>query len=364
MGKKNTLLYFGSTKDQYLKIRDAIDENNRKTIVSWSFIASLFWIMSLAMAFGADAYAKCKLVYHIVLCINLFTLIVARFFVRQGTNRVVLHFLMNLLSLSLICAGVGIAVCQPDVRTVTMIAMAIIIPSIFIQNTLLMVLLELFGIIVYILWGKNIIEASIYKWGLTNMIIFSAAGIMIGHVINRSRFERFFFADSAKELAELQTKFAYCDQMTGLKNRRAYSEMVDSLSNRVLTEFCIVIADLNELKKLNDTYGHEAGDELISAASKCLAEAFGDVDTIYRIGGDEFCVIMQSFGETAEACVAKLKKLTAAYKGRYFDGFTISCGIAYNKNGENVELVVKEADKLMYKDKREYYEHIGVDRRH
>ena len=129
----------------------------------------------------------------------------------------------------------------------------------------------------------------------------------MGHFINKTRYERYVFAESALQLAELQTRYAYYDQMTGLQNRRAYSEKVEQLSKQLPVPCTLVMADINGLKETNDTLGHEAGDELIIGSAECLRKSFDGIETLYRIGGDVLKKLT-----TAEAQVKAAEEAAAA----------------------------------------------------
>ena len=153
------------------------------------------------------------------------------------------------------------------------------------------------------------------------------------------------------------------DQMTGLKNRRAYDEKLSWLAKNAPAEFYIVSADLNGLKKANDAIGHRAGDELITGAAECLSAAFEGIDTIYRTGGDEFCVIMTGPIAKAQLCIARLEDLMTQWKGRYNSSISISTGVASNENHDSIESIVAAADQNMYEYKRNYYISQGIDRR-
>ena len=90
--------------------------------------------------------------------------------------------------------------------------------------------------------------------------------------------------------------FAYKDSMTGVYNRNAYEERLQKLRrNSVnLNSITVVVADLNGLKEINETYGHHTGDETIKAVSSCLMKIIGEKADIYRVGGDEFVCIAES----------------------------------------------------------------------
>ncbi len=88
---------------------------------------------------------------------------------------------------------------------------------------------------------------------------------------------------------------AYYDALTGVKNATAYQEAVAKLETEIAqgnAEFAILILDVNGLKIVNDQYGHSAGDRLITAASALICDVFGH-SPVYRIGGDEFAVILK-----------------------------------------------------------------------
>ena len=348
----NELFCMGLSKEQYRQVEKPVAEDNRRSIVAWSICAIVFWILSLAMSLNSDAYKACRPVYLAALIICIITLAGAHFLVKKVPG--LLSPIMYLFELSVLGAGIGIAVCQPHVRTVTMIAFAVIVPTCIIDNTVADTILHVITVISYVLLGRNTIEPDIYSWGLMNLVLFSVAGIIVGHVINKARFERYVYAESAMKLAEIQSLYAYHDQMTGLKNRRAYVEDLEKIGDDA---FCIVMADVNGLKQANDTYGHEAGDTLLKGAADCLKTAFENAD-VYRVGGDEFCVIVkQQPIQDSMRCLEKLEQVSGE------KGISISYGIARGIGKDSVESVAAEADQKMYEHKHDYYLKSGKDRR-
>ena len=125
----------------------------------------------------------------------------------------------------------------------------------------------------------------------------------------------------------------------------------------------VVMFDVNRLKQINDTLGHKAGDELIRAAADCIHACFEGVEDVFRLGGDEFCVITTAAEDKAKACLEALEARAAAFKGEFIDGFTISYGMASDAEAPDIEGIVKEADRRMYDYKRSFYSRAGNDRR-
>lgn len=93
---------------------------------------------------------------------------------------------------------------------------------------------------------------------------------------------------------ELMSKLAYSDGLTGLGNRTAYLEQLDEYadSESNIKSLGIIYLDVNNLKTVNDNQGHELGDDLIQMAAHIISDSFGHYGKAYRIGGDEFCVLM------------------------------------------------------------------------
>ena len=206
-------------------------------------------------------------------------------------------------------------------------------------------------------------DSDIFQWTESFFLIFGTVGILMGHFINRTRCERFVFAESAKQLAELQTRYAYYDQMTGLQNRRAYSEKVEQLAKQLPVPCTVVMADINGLKETNDTLGHEAGDELIIGSADCIRRSFDGIDTVYRLGGDEFTVIMESPEAEARKRLKQMEKTCADWKGRLINGISISYGAASAEEFSDLDSLLKEADRRMYAYKSNYYQTVGKERR-
>lgn len=156
------------------------------------------------------------------------------------------------------------------------------------------------------------------------------------------------------------------DELTGLYNRRGYEVDCDNIDKEnKLSSYSIIMMDLNGLKAANDNFGHEAGDELIIGAAKCMRNAFSGLGNVYRVGGDEFVALLEASREEVEDAVRSFEYLTANFKGELISELTVSKGIVVC--GEHPELSFEEikamADKLMYADKDEYYRRTGKNRR-
>lgn len=166
-------------------------------------------------------------------------------------------------------------------------------------------------------------------------------------------------SDSMEKLHEGQKaaiykELALKDILTGLYSRNAYDEW--ERDNQHPDKTAIVMLDLNNLKKCNDRYGHEAGDTYLKKASEMITNAFSQENTVYRIGGDEFCVIMPDAKENSiEGAMDRLKELQKQYKGTdHSVEVEIACGYAFYDDNVDQSFVDtrKRADTHMYENKR------------
>ena len=159
---------------------------------------------------------------------------------------------------------------------------------------------------------------------------------------------------------------AHIDSMTGLSNRRTFDEYMDSHADRNPEEDIMFFSfDLNELKSVNDTYGHTAGDELIIGAACCMKDVFGNSGNIYRTGGDEFVAIISCESGARDELVKEITDAFAGWRGKSGLELSISTGYvtAEEKPGMKLDEMRREAEKRMYAQKSEYYRKEGRDRR-
>ena len=139
------------------------------------------------------------------------------------------------------------------------------------------------------------------------------------------------------------------DQYTGLLNRNAYEQYVQSSHQEVFEHITCLYIDVNGLHEVNNIYGHEVGDKMLRLVADTLSDKF-KTDQVYRIGGDEFVVLgLDPDKEKYELKIKEAKDIIEKHD------YSISYGIKSYENEKGLNRIIRETDELMLKQKRAYY---------
>ena len=180
--------------------------------------------------------------------------------------------------------------------------------------------------------------------GFTSIIIFDVYRI-------KSKREN----ESLKE-ASTARDIAMRDSLTGVKSKHAYAVYEADLNLKISSlenlEFAVVVSDINDLKKVNDEFGHDEGDKYIKSACQIICDIFKH-SPVFRIGGDEFvAILMKDDYKNREYLMNEINSLSD--KNNRENGIVVSSGMAlYEKGDQNLSDVFKRADEKMY-ERKEY----------
>jgi diguanylate cyclase (GGDEF)-like protein len=149
------------------------------------------------------------------------------------------------------------------------------------------------------------------------------------------------------------------DGLTGLNNRYTFKQRLENILANRIENFGIVNMDLNGLKNVNDSEGHDEGDAYILKSVEAMKKVF-DRDDLYRVGGDEFLAILTSISrDEFEEKVATIKEITSKDPKT-----SMAIGAYYSEGDTSTRDAIKKADEQMYQNKKEYYaNHPELDRR-
>jgi diguanylate cyclase (GGDEF)-like protein len=179
--------------------------------------------------------------------------------------------------------------------------------------------------------------------------------LAIGHIV----FAAIFFLTMTLERREAeQRNFAMSDPLTGLLNRRAFTDFAQRLSRRragLRDPLALLVLDLDHFKAINDEFGHDVGDRMLQAFAEVSEEAVRPTDQLFRMGGEEFCFV---FPDTSlEDCIVIAERIRRTFEGVEIDtgagiaATTVSIGIAMTQHAIDVDVLLAAADAAVYEAK-------------
>ena len=241
------------------------------------------------------------------------------------------------------------------------------------------------GIISFAARDSGIIEHAPWSYWLAHIgaliEVFLLAGLLASRVLRMQRAKELVehkyrdhlktYSEELKQKVEQQTielkiakenaeKEARTDILTGLTNRRYFMEnsmLAIERAQRNLWDLWLVTVDIDYFKRVNDTYGHAAGDAALQAVAKVLVSNIRNVDIVARIGGEEFALIIEGGKrkEVLHVCERlrhSIETVPVIYQNNVVP-ITISIGVAQKKPGESLDQLVNRSDKALYKAKED-----------
>ena len=209
---------------------------------------------------------------------------------------------------------------------------------------------------------KNLISSrNLLIFTLAAVLALAAVLLLELRIIAKNRLE------AEKETSRTFQAMANTDSLTGVRNKHAFTEAESAINQKLgdggLKKLGIVICDINGLKQINDTQGHAAGDALIKDACKLICEYFSH-GAVFRIGGDEFAVLLQEKGfETMMEVITEFN--ARAEENIKKNAVVVSLGYAVlEKEDRQLRDLFDRADQMMYARKKELKEIQGVSPLH
>ncbi len=181
---------------------------------------------------------------------------------------------------------------------------------------------------------------------------FLVKGHISGALLNRS----LRYALERRQLEEHLHRLAHHDALTGLPNRKLFYDRLAravAAARRHERPLALMLLDLNEFKQVNDTWGHQVGDELLRQVADRLSRCLRSTDCVARLGGDEFILYVSDLGDIQDTARIAAKLIESMGEPCVIGGnpYTIRCslGIALHpEDGDDIEVLVREADAAMY----------------
>lgn len=190
-----------------------------------------------------------------------------------------------------------------------------------------------------VLFLQDCIDAR--AWSIDDMSLFGSLADHLSVAIENA------------ELHQERERQAVIDGLTGVANRRSFNEMLArefERAKRYEQPLSLVLIDLDHLKKINDTYGHQAGDEAIKSIGSVLRQSSRSVDLPARYGGEEFCVLLPNTDlDMAEQLAERLRRLINDVFLTDVGNISASIGVAtYPHHADDPDILLKRADEALY----------------
>jgi diguanylate cyclase (GGDEF)-like protein len=197
------------------------------------------------------------------------------------------------------------------------------------------------------------VEMSALSWGIT-----LACPALIAPTMSWWALDLVLKVERAHEQLRVQSTI---DHLTGIYNRRYFMDRLREEIERTErngTAFAVAFIDVDNFKRINDEHGHLSGDEILRQLTHTCAKQVRDVDTLARIGGEEFALLLpQTTPDEAAHLVERLRASVAGTKAKVDDGWldiTVSIGLTSSSRGaQDVNGILRRADEALYAAKRQ-----------
>lgn len=212
---------------------------------------------------------------------------------------------------------------------------------------------------------ENLIERSEYLWILAEDALFMVSRISLQktYMLNNTFF--IFLIDFLlivfvifiinKKIRNKLEVLSTIDALTNTKNRNMYTESLDfelELIKRYKNNTAYIVLDIDHFKKINDTFGHDAGDCVLKEIVVVLEETIRKTDKLFRIGGEEFVIFAKEIKEEKlEYLAEKIRKKVEDFDSKISHKFTISIGATMFKPTDTKDTIFKRADEALYVSK-------------
>ncbi len=186
----------------------------------------------------------------------------------------------------------------------------------------------------------------------------------------RSQLRRKRYSDRLRDIMQASLQMAVTDPLTGLHNRRYLESHLGGLIDAAADgdkPLSLMILDIDHFKSVNDTFGHDAGDEVLRSFAERVKTVIRGVDVVCRLGGEEFIIVMPDTALDVAARVAERVRQSigdtdfSIDKGVRQISITVSIGIAERRNGREADVLMKRADLALYRSKAQGRNRVSAD---
>jgi len=346
---RSLLLYTGADYSSIMRILPSVNKANILTIMTLSGFGTLLIAAMLMFSLQLDGLKQNIWVYvgGLLLSVLIFRLS----FVAKKHHKLIIPLIYLAYSVYYLYGILIGVVTDTNGKTVTFIAMLILMPGLFIEKPLRTIALTCFYDALFVVGCVFFKTDSVMSVDIVNGVLFGLLGLVSGLVNNRVRVRHYIDVQILQEINRI-------DKMTGVNNRNAYELDLFSVVEKCRYNLACVYIDVNGLHELNNEKGHEFGDIMLKSVAGQIKITFPK-GMIYRIGGDEFIVFIP---DTSKADVGY--DLINLIKNVEAEGYHIAVGYdTANSRGLLIDNLVRAAERSMFLNKNEYYKNLAREAR-
>ena len=346
---KNVLLYAELKPEEYEQVKEEIIESNLQNLKIFSLIALIFMLVMYGLTFVLPDFILDLEIKRVAYAIPIPFLLVI-FVLAKDYSLSETHILICMYAFMGVLYGFGMVlgtIGSPNEQAVTFVALLLTVPLLFSDRPLRMV------ISIYLFVAVFIVAAICFKTkrflviDIVDVCMFGTISAIVSSYMMKMKYQRYFYEHETAVLSEM-------DLLTGLHNRNSFEQRLMTYPCRCRSSICCIYADANGLHELNNTKGHEAGDQLIRSIADQLKQQFGAKDA-YRTGGDEFVAFALDLDEATLR-----KRLDSLQQASKESGYPFSVGYAVQARSEiDMDALIKEAEQKMYEAKAQHYRESG-----
>ena len=344
---RNYFCYCGIEKDEYNALKkDAYVSNFEVWRILHVLMAAVFAFLFIGSLFN-ELMKDNRLFYLLAL---VYSVIAVIYFFLAKKDSLIAQFIMYLSISLLFLFACFITQNKPDTPAITFIAFLLITPMFMIDKPFFMTIELCAASAVFLIWMYNVKTYDVWLLDMINVLIFTAVGIFLHIIANSIRIKEFVLRRTISIQKDM-------DEMTGLKNKGALTrEINDYLANETTDKGIMILLDVDKFKLINDTFGHDVGDQVIQQIGSFLKDKFIDQAIAGRFGGDEFIVFLKDTDDpdTAYRIAGDIiqgvsESVVLPDQGRKVSA-SVGCAV-YTGSEKNYSELLKKADIALYRSK-------------
>lgn len=339
---RDFLLYGGLTREEYQQIGSEIQNGNRKGLLVFTAVASVFLIVMYALSFVSQSISDNRYLYLGAALVTGAVFMAAKFL--SGRHPRVLSLCIYVFIGVLYIFGITLGtISNTDQLAVTFVATLLTVPLLFTDYPVRMAVSTGVFVLAFIPVVCLTKTGYVRTVDIIDVVMFGTMSMIISTYMMRVKCQRILYEQRALMLSRT-------DVLTGLNNRNFFERSLPDYPSRCVKSLSCVYVDVDGLHELNNTRGHAAGDSMLQFVAERMKDQFG-LEHTYRIGGDEFVAFVPDC--PAAALSDRLDVLRKAVEA---EGYHISVGCeTQDRDTIDMTNIIRDAETAMYAAKKRYY---------